>query len=256
MLLGHGRAVQAFRATGREGRIGIALNLYPTEPATDAEADADAARLSDGYTNRWFLDAILRGRYPSDMVELYERLAGPTRFLVEGDMAVIGAPSDLLGVNFYNRRVVSAAPESPMPWTVLDAQPGVPTTDSGWEIVPDRLETLLCQLRTDYGDMPLVITENGGAFDAGPAADGDVHDRGRLELIRDHLAAAHRALAGGVRLEGYFHWSLLDNFEWAEGYAHRFGLVHVDFASQRRTVKDSARFYGRVAASNALELDA
>jgi beta-glucosidase len=249
LLLAHGRAVEAFRASARPGRIGAALSLWPTYAASDSAADLAAAVGSDGYTNRWFLDPILRGRYPEETMALFARIAGPLDFVRDGDLEVIGTPSDLLGVNYYTRRVVRASSEGHLPWSVVAASADVPHDDRGWEVVPDCLTDLLVRLRDDYGDVPLVITENGGVYLASPDPAGRVADAGRADLIRGHLEAAARAIEQGVRLEGYCHWSLLDNFEWAEGYRWRFGLVWVDYPTGERRIKDSARAYAEVIAS-------
>jgi beta-glucosidase len=253
VLLAHGQAVRAFRDTGRGGRIAIVLNLSPTYPATDSDGDRQAAKLSDGYTNRWFLDPVLRGAYPSDMVELFEGLVGPLDFIQTDDLDVIASPTDLLAVNYYNWRLIGAGQDRQLPFVVVPAPPDVPRSDGGWEIVPDRLTDLLLRIRDDYGDVPLVIAENGVIVNDGPGAGGRVRDTRRSNFIRDHLVAAHRAIDAGVRLEGYIHWSLLDNFEWAEGYWPRFGLVHVDFETQQRTIKDSGRFYTSIIEANGLD---
>jgi beta-glucosidase len=255
LLLAHGRAVEAFRAArpaAGPGRIGIVLNLLPTYPASDTAADAAAATGSDGYTNRWFLDPVLRARYPEDTIALFERLTGRLDFVEPGDLEAIGAPSDLLGVNYYTRRVVRAVDGPGLPWAVEPAAAGVPLTEAGWEIVPDALEDLLLRLRDEYGDVPLLITENGAVSNDQPDPRGRVADPGRIRFLREHLTAAHRAIEAGVRLEGYFHWSLLDNFEWADGYRPRYGLVHVDYPSGRRLVKDSGRWYASVIAENGI----
>jgi beta-glucosidase len=231
LLLAHGRAVQELRASGREGRVGVAHSLFPHT------GDEDAARLSDGYVNRWSLDPVLRGSYPADMRALYEERVGPLD--LDGDLETIGAGCDFIGVNYYTRRVMRAAPgREPFPWEVADPPDGAPVTDGGWEIAPDSLYDLLLRLRADYGDVPVVITENGGIFD---------EDSRRVEFLRAHVAAMRRAMADGAPVVGYFHWSLMDNFEWALGYAPRFGLVHVDYESQRRTMKPSGRQFARLA---------
>jgi beta-glucosidase len=250
LLLGHAAAVEAFRASRREGRIGIVLSLAPTEPASDAEADRDAARGSDGYTNRWFLDPVFHGRYPDDTLALFERLVGPLAEIRAGDVERIGAPSDLLGINYYTRRVVSAGiADGGLPWTVEPASPSVPHTDTGWEITPWKLAELLEGLGPWTSDVPIFVTENGAVFLDQPDPTSRVADAGRVGYLRSHLAAVHRAMERGANVGGYFHWSLLDNFEWAEGFRSRFGLVHVDYPSGRRLVKDSGREYGRIIAS-------
>jgi beta-glucosidase len=251
LLLAHGQAVEAFRVSGKGGRIGIVLSLSPTEPATDSEADRIAAHGSDGYTNRWFLDAVLRGTYPDDMLELFERLTGPLAAIRPGDAARIGTRSDLLGVNYYTRRVIAAGTaDGGLPWTVQRAAPGVPRTDTGWEITPSSLRDFLVRLHGQRGALPILITENGGVFFDAPNPEGRIHDTGRTGFLRAHLAAVHAAIERGVRVEGYFHWSLLDNFEWAEGFRSRFGLIHVDYPSGRRLVKDSGHAYAQVIKDN------
>ena len=263
LLLAHGVAVSRYRASGGgavggsdgpRGRIGIVLSMAPTYPGTASESDANAAHGSDGYTNRWYLDPVLTGRYPGDMLELWGRLAGPLEFIQPDDAAAIGAPSDFLGINYYARRVIGTGrSDDGLPWRVLPADPAVPRTDTGWEITPDALFDLLLRLRADYGDVPILITENGGVFLDQPNPEGRTFDAGRTAFIRDHLVAIHRAIESGVRVAGYFAWSLLDNFEWAEGFRSRFGLVHVDYPTGRRLIKDSGRAYAAMAAANAVE---
>ena len=262
VLLAHGRAVQAFRASGRDGRIGIALSLSPHYPASDSAGDAEVTWASDGYVNRWFLDPVLCGSYPEDMHARYERVIGPLDFVHDGDLATIAAPSDLLGVNYYAPRVMEAVPgDTPWPWRVVvpaDAETteggtdGVPRTEAGTPIVPSAFTDLLVRLRDDYGDLPILITENGAVFGDGPGPDGRVRDVRRIRFVHDHVAAVHDAIEQGVPVIGYCHWSLMDNFEWALGYAQRFGLVHVDYETQRRTVKESGRYYASIARANAL----
>ncbi|HZB22901.1 MAG TPA: GH1 family beta-glucosidase [Gaiellaceae bacterium] len=255
-LLAHGRAVEVFRDSGREGRIGAALCLAPHYAATDDPADVEAAQLSDAYVNRWFLDPIFKGSYPSDLRALWEERLGPLEFVRDGDLATIATRSDFLGVNYYSRRVVRAAPDArPWPWAVVvpgDAPTteggtqGVPMTDAGTEIVPEALTELLERIHDDYGDVPIVITENGAVFPE------PVHDERRVRFLHEHLAAVHAAIELGVSVVGYCHWSFMDNLEWALGYAQRFGLVHVDYETQARTIKHSGRYYAEVARANAL----
>jgi beta-glucosidase len=251
LLLAHGLAVQAYDG---EGRIGLAPNLFPHYPATDDAADRDAAHGSDGYTNRWFLDAIYKGAYPDDQRERYERLGGPLDFVRDGDLETIAAPTGYLGVNYYAPRVVQAAPgDSPWPWRVVVPEhvrttagftDGVTRTDAGTPIVPHGLTDLLVRIRDDYGSPPIMVTENGAVFPEAP------HDERRVAFIRDHVAALRDAIDEGVDVLGYCHWSLMDNFEWKLGYAQRFGLVHVDYETQERTVKDSGRYYAELARTN------
>jgi beta-glucosidase len=242
LLLAHGRAVEELRASGREGLAGIAYSLAPHYAETPA--DEEVARLSDGYVNRWFLDPVLKGSYPEDMRALWEERLGELDFVHDGDLAAINA-GDFVGVNYYARRVMRAAPgDHPWPWRVVTA--GAPVTEAGTEITPGAFTDLLVRIRDDYGDVPIIVTENGCVF-------GErLHDAQRVRFIRDHLVAVHDAIEQGVPVAGYCHWSFMDNFEWALGYAQRFGLVHVDYDTFERTVKDSGRGYARIARSNAL----
>jgi beta-glucosidase len=241
ILLSHGRAVGVCRSLAPSAKIGIALSLFPTYPLhEEEEADRDAAVLSDAYTNRWFLDPVVRGAYPADGLAHLERLAGPIRANRDGDLVTISNPIDFLGVNYYHRRVIEAG-GADLGWTVHDRSPGVPTTDLGWEIVPHCLTELLLRLERDY-QIPTLITENGAVFDDAVGPDGQIHDPRRIDFLRAHITAALAAIERGARLEGYLAWSLLDNFEWAFGYSKRFGIVHVDYPTQRRTPKSSARF--------------
>ena len=243
MLLAHGRAVRELPG----GDAGIAFSLFPTYPATESDADRQAATICDGYHNRWFLDPVLKGTYPDDMRALWEELIGPLDFVRDGDLAEINAGA-FVGVNYYSRGTIRAAPgKEPFPYEVISARElDVPLTGGGYEIAPAALADLLRRLRRDYGDVPVYITENGAIFAEAP------HDPARVAFLRAHLEAVGEAIDGGVDVRGYFHWSLMDNFEWALGYAPRFGLVHVDYATQERTVKESGRYYARVARANAV----
>ncbi len=245
LLLSHGAAVRAFRALGAAGEIGITLNLFPTYPVSESDADREAAAASAGYTNRWFLDPIFRQAYPADTVSRFERCGATMDFVEDGDLPLIASPIDFLGVNYYSPRRVSASGDE-FGWHV---QPGTasgrPTTAIGGEIYPDGLTGLLVGLQRDYGSVPLYVTENGAAVDDQIGPDGGVHDEARIDFLERHFAAAHRALQLGVDLRGYFVWSLMDNFEWAMGYGPRLGLTYVDYATQRRIPKDSFAFYRR-----------
>jgi beta-glucosidase len=264
LLLGHGLAVAALRDLVRpEGggatEIGITLNPYPVVPATDADADLDAARRIDGLANRIWYDPILRGRYPDDVLDDLGAVSDLAH-IRDGDLAQIARPVDALGLNYYRRYHVRHAPgasASPSPWPgspdVAFAEPTHTPTSNGWAVEPRGLYESLIRLDADYDTPPLYVHESGGAFPDLVGPDGVVHDADRRAYLADHVRACHDALAAGVDLRGYFVWSLLDNFEWAEGYAQRFGIVHVDFATQRRVPKDSARWFSRVARTNEVE---
>jgi beta-glucosidase len=254
LLLSHGSAVQAYRSSGRTGQIGITLNLFATYPKTDTDADRAAVIGSDGYTNRRFLDPLLLGSYPQDTADIFAAAGADALAAVkDGDLATIAAPADFLGVNYYNRRVVSADTEE-FGWKVEPAaDPGINTSDLGWEITPEGLYDLLTRLKRDYPPIPIYITENGISLDDRIGPDGNVDDPRRIEYLRAHFEAAQGAMAEGVDLRGYFVWSLFDNFEWAMGYRPRFGLVYVDYSNgQRRIPKSSAQWYASVIRANGL----
>jgi beta-glucosidase len=239
-LLAHGVVVREFREAGRDGRIGITLNLTVAHPAGPSEVDAAAARRLDGHHNRWFLDSVLRGAYPADMVELYEQEVGPLDAVRDGDLETIAQPLDFLGVNFYRPNLV-AADDTPV-LGLREVEQDAERTAMDWPVVPEALTELLLRLKRDYGDLPLLITENGAAFQD-RLDNGIVEDERRLEYLRAHIAAVERAREQGVDVRGYFVWSLLDNFEWEWGYNKRFGIVYVDYPTQRRIPKRSALWY-------------
>ena len=246
LLLGHGLAVQRMRATeSRPHTYGITLNMGTADPAGDSEADRQAARRADGMGLRIYLDPLRRGEYPADVLaDLDARgSAFPVR---DGDLEIIATPFDVLGVNFYFGQDFAGTDAD---GNTHDAQgepvvravfPETPRTAMDWPITPERFTQLLVRLHRDYPGLPMVITENGAAFDDRPDAGGFVRDDDRTEYLSSHVAAVAAACAQGADVRGYFAWSLLDNFEWAEGYAKRFGIVHVDYATQQRTPKQSA----------------
>ncbi|GAB3802402.1 GH1 family beta-glucosidase [Micromonospora zhanjiangensis] len=263
LMLGHGLAVQAMRAIRPENQYGVTLNLYAVSPQSDSAADADAARRIDGMANRFFLDPVLRGQYPADVLGDLRQVSdfGHVR---DGDLAVISTPLSMFGINYYTRYVVAAADPDierepygrdpsafPGSEDVQFVSRGVPVTDMDWEIdAPGLLETLQ-RVHREYTKLPLYVTENGAAF-PDKVIDGTVDDQDRLAYFDEHLRACQEAITSGVPLRGYFAWSLMDNYEWAWGYTKRFGLVHVDYESQRRTPKSSAKWYAEVIRRNAL----
>ncbi|MBW3704448.1 beta-glucosidase [Streptomyces griseus] len=249
LLLGHGLAAGALRdAAGNNPlELGITLNLGTATPETDSAADREACRRADGMGARLYLDPLVHGRYPEDVVAdlAAQHIELPVR---EGDPAAIAAPLDVLGVNFYRGMRFSGVTEDGSA-TGADGLPvtrvverDLPRTAMDWEITPTELTDLLVRLQRDYA-LPTVITENGAAFDDTVAADGSVPDADRTAYLADHIAAVVAARAQGADVRGYFAWSLLDNFEWAYGYDKRFGIVRVDYDTQVRTLKDSAKWY-------------
>jgi beta-glucosidase len=242
LLLSHGLAVRALRAALPAGTpVGITLNLHPAYPAADTEADRAAARLADGHQNRWFLDPVLHGRYPQDMLDHYAATLGPPDSVRDGDLETIAQPIDFLGVNYYfPQRVAAAADEVPLGFRRADPRP--PLTAMGWEQDAGAFRDLLDRLHRDLGGLAVWITENGAAIEDA-VVDGRVDDPARIAYLRDHLAAVAAAREAGVDIRRYFVWSFLDNFEWAEGYRPRFGIVRVDYETQQRTPKASAAWY-------------
>jgi len=257
LLLSHGWAVRVARANVPNCKVGIALNLVPAEPASTSAADVDACRACDGEANRWFLDPLYGRGYPSDVIA--DRLqdgtltAGTLSFVQSGDLDAIAEPTDFLGVNYYVRTIARSgriAEEQNLPRAVI---PTGEVTAMGWEVYPDGLERILRYVHERFAPPCIYVTENGAAYsDPCPDADRAIADRARRLYIERHLQAAHRAIAAGVPLKGYFLWSLLDNFEWAEGYTKRFGLVWVDYETQERLPKESAHWYRRVVATRSL----
>jgi beta-glucosidase len=272
--LAHGLGATALRAvlpTG--GRVSLTLNLAMVRAAGESAADQNAARHVDGISNRVFLDPVLRGRYPDDVLADLRHITDWS-FIRDGDLAAINVPIDVLGVNYYSPTLVAAAtPElraqmskrwvndpqgadGPAPYPGTDLafslpQPG-PYTAMNWRIEPASLTELLLRVRRDHPDVPLMITENGAAFADEPGPDGIVHDTDRIDYLHGHLAAVHDAIAQGVDVRGYYLWSFMDNFEWAWGLSRRFGIVHVDYPTGERRPKDSARWYRQVIAANGL----
>lgn len=243
LMRAHGAAVQAYRAEG-EHEIGLVVNIEPKYPASDSEADRAAVRRAHAYMNEQYLHPALLGRYPDELKDIFGD-AWPD--FPEEDFALIVQPLDFVGINYYTRSVTRANDSYP-----LDAgavrQPLGTYTETGWEVFPQGLTDLLLWFKQTYGDLPVYITENGAAFFDPPMAgdDGRVRDPLRTDYLRRHVTAIHDAISAGVDVRGYMAWSLLDNLEWSLGYSKRFGLVHVNYDTQARTPKDSARWYSRL----------
>ncbi len=233
LLLSHGLALQALRADGCPARLGIVLNLAHTQAATRSAADLAKARLDDAFGRRWYTDPLFKGTYPQ---EVLDALGADAPIVKAGDMAVIATTMDYLGVNYYFRVMASADGSFDL------KKSGAVMTEMGWEIYPHGLTELLLTLHREYTLPPVYVTENGGAF-KDLITDGRVHDADRIEYLQTHIAAVAGAMREGVPMAGYMVWSLMDNFEWSSGYAKRFGIVHVDYATQQRTLKASAIWY-------------
>lgn len=263
LLLGHALALEAMRSSGGEGRrIGITLNLSPVRAASQHPADLEAARRVDGNANRLYLDPLFPGSYPEDLLDFYRERGIEPPPVREGDLDKISAPVDFLGVNYYMRHTVRASgggagPAAGTRFGYLGAETVLPegagTTAMGWPVEPGGLTELLVRIKEEYTEVPIFVTENGCAVHDYVDPEGEVNDRERISFLDSHLRAAHAAIERGVDLRGYMVWSLLDNFEWAEGYSKRFGIVYVDYGTQRRIPKDSARWYAEVIRRGGLE---
>lgn len=248
-LVAHGTATDAIRAYGdAETRVGMTLNLSHVDPATDSQADLEAAQRYDGYLNRWFLDPLFHGHYPEDMLSLLGDQAPQSE---PDDLIGLSERMDFLGINNYSRAVVGYQQNPPLNMA-FHKPAGSRYTEMGWEVYPDGLYKLLMRVHRDYNPRSIYITENGAAF-PDVLQDGAVNDQDRIEFLRSYTLAAHHALEEGVPLKGYFAWSLMDNFEWAYGYSKRFGIVWVDYETGERTPKKSARWYSEVIAHNGVE---
>jgi beta-glucosidase len=273
--LAHGLGAAALRSElPATGRVSLTLNLAVVRAASESPADQDAARHVDGLANRIFLDPVLNGRYPEDVLDDLRHITD-WAFIRDGDTAVINTPIDLLGVNYYSpTRVASAtaalkeqmsgrwvndpmSTDGPSPFPGTDLAVSVPQegpyTAMHWRIEPGTLTELLLRVHREHPGLPLMITENGAAFEDMVADDGTIHDSDRIDYLRDHFTAVHEAIAQGVDVRGYYVWSLMDNFEWAWGLSKRFGIVHVDYATGQRRLKDSALWYRDVIAAHGLD---
>ncbi len=253
LLLSHGWAVPVIRRNSQDSEVGITLNVGWRVPASNSTFDLEAVRAADGKWTRWFSDPLYGRGYPGDVVADFERQdALPNmNFVQNRDMKAIAVPMDFLGVNYYNREVVRSnaagndtqivffKPKTPENWTEM-----------GWEIHPEGLTGVLSRLYFDYKPLKMYVTENGASYSTPPDENKRVKDELRIDYYRTHIAAVHRAIEAGVPMAGYFAWSLMDNFEWARGYAQRFGLVWVDFNTQERIIKDSGKWYKGVIKKN------
>lgn len=254
LLRAHGMAVQRFRSTraAQNGKIGIVVNLEPKYPASRSSADLAATKRADAYMNRQFLDPVFLGRYPEEMTEIFGE-AWPE--WSDEDMQLIAEPIDFLGINYYTRKVERFHPDVLPLKTKHVPQLNHIYTETHWEVFPQALTEVLLWVNERYGKLPIYITENGAAFYDPPSPiNGRIEDPLRIEYYRQHLRAAHDAMKQGVDLRGYYAWSLLDNYEWSLGFSKRFGLIHVDYETQRRTIKASGRYYSEVIRSNGAKL--
>jgi beta-glucosidase len=257
LLVSHGKAVPIIRANSEGALVGIVNNLEWVDSATDSEEDVAAASRHDGAFNRWFLDPLFGKGYPKDMLAWYGAAAPRVE---SGDLAAMAVPTDFLGVNYYTRRVIAACPRGDEGRDVLAAQQvrwpfARKAFFEEWEIAPEGLYRTLMRVWKEYKPSAIIVTENGTTLPDAPNAAGEVHDPERLEYVARHLAAARQAIADGANVKGYFLWSFMDNFEWAFGYTKRFGMIYVDYPTQRRIVKDSGYWYAKAAAAGGFPME-
>lgn len=255
LILSHAKTVEVYRQMGQDGEIGITLNLYPIKAASLSEEDQKAALFVDGYHNRWFLDPVLKGEYPRDIWE-YFKAKGYLPEVAHEDFAILSQNQcDFLGVNYYFRKIIKQGEEKDLLNFIEVKPPSSEYTAMNWEIYAEGLYDLLMDLNKNYNNPRIFITENGAAFEDKMSEDSKIHDENRIQFLREHFREAYRAIQEGVRLEAYYVWSLMDNFEWAFGYGKRFGLIYIDYTSKDRVWKDSAFWYQKVIESNGLELE-
>lgn len=251
LLLSHGEAVPILRENGDEKtRVGITLNLSPVHPASESEEDRKVAQRFDAHLNRWFLDPIYKGFYPEDMMAFY---GDKVPKIHAQDLDRISTKIDFLGVNYYFRTVVKADPKEVLLGTGLIKPTDAESTEMGWEVYPAGIYEILRRVHDEYNVSTIYITENGAALADEADKNGQVNDRRRIKYLKDHFLQTHRAIEDGVGLSGYFVWSLLDNFEWAYGFSKRFGLIYVDYPTQKRIIKASGLWYKKVIEKNGIE---
>jgi beta-glucosidase len=254
LLLSHGWAVPVIRRNSQNAEVGITLDLWWRIAGSNSKLDIDLARHDDGMLFRWFADPLYGRGYPYDVYEDFKKIGALPNgmdFVKEGDMGVVAVPTDFIGLNYYSRHIYHANTPDNDPQTVF-SQPKTSEhwTEMDWEIYPDGLTNILGRVYFNYQPRKLYITENGASYSTPPDEKGNVPDEHRIHYLRTHFAAAHRAVQAGVPLAGYFVWSLLDNFEWSHGYDQRFGIVYVDYQTQKRSLKDSAKWYKGVIKKN------
>lgn len=254
VLLAHGMAVKELRKTVQDAQIGIVLNMSPVHNDPDAPVSQDRIRFIDGELIRWFADPLFGRGYPKDVLEDYVRMglleSTEPEFIKPGDIELIAQPTDLLGINYYTRMVISAKSAG-----VHNEKRNVPHTEMGWELYPQGLYELLERIYREYQPKQLMVTENGASYSDGPDEAGRVRDQRRIDYLHTHIYEVWKAIQAGIPVTAYLQWSLMDNFEWARGYSQRFGAIHVDYETQKRTIKDSAYWYRDVIERNGLLVD-
>ncbi len=253
MYVAHGKVVKYFRENIKDGKIGITLNLMGRLPFSDKPEDIEAARIADGYLNRWFVEPIVKGEYPKEMIEHYTKHGVVLPEFKKEDMELISQKLDFIGLNYYNDfYCVKDEKRWPLYFQIKNHE-NIALTDRQWPITEDGFCNMLVRMKEEYGIDNILITENGASFLDNVSLDGKVEDTVRQDYIRRHIRAMHKAIEMGVNVTGYFLWSLYDNFEWGLGYTSRFGIVYVDFDTQQRIVKQSGNYYSNVIKSNGVD---
>jgi beta-galactosidase len=252
MYVGHGLAVEEFRKSVPDGKIGITLNLMGRLPLTEEPKDIDASVIADGYLNRWFLDPIMYGKYPCDMMDFYKSKGVVLPEFEEEHLLLISQKLDFIGLNYYNDFYVTADEHKwPLGFRIENPK-FVPVNDRGWPVTEQGFFNMLVRMKEEYGINNIYITENGTSFPDVVSLEGKVEDSGREDYLKRHIKVMHEAIEKGVNVKGYFQWSLYDNFEWGFGYSSRFGIVFVDFNTQERIIKESGHWYSQVIKDNSI----
>ncbi len=254
LLLAHGKAVKELRSAVPDAKVGIVLNMSPIHNDPNAPVSMDKIRFMDGELIRWFSDPIFGRGYPVDMLEDYVEMgvleSTEPDFIKPGDMEVIAQETDMLGINYYTRMLISSNTED-----FRHQKRDVPQTDMGWELYPQGLFEILDRVNREYHPKQLMVTENGASYADGPDETGRVHDQRRIDYLQTHIQAVWQAIQVGIPMGAYLQWSFMDNFEWARGYSQRFGVIHIDYETQKRTIKDSAYWFSDVTKRNGLQVD-
>lgn len=251
LLIAHGKTVKKFREMEIEGKIGFAPNTTWLEPYSNKQEDIDACHREIGHYVEWFMDPVFKGEYPRFLLDWFEK-KGVTLHIQDGDLEEIHQPIDFLGINFYNG-YIARYKENEGLFDFEYVEMGYERTDIDWPIFPEGFYKVLTYIHHRYGNVPIYITENGACYNDEPS-NGRVRDDKRIKYLQQHLTALSRAIESGVNIKGYCVWSLLDNFEWAEGYSKRFGIIHVDYHTLERTKKDSFYWYKKLIANNWFEM--
>ncbi len=255
VLLSHGLAVPRLRAhISPQAQVGIAIDFYPVYAADDRPETQLAVQQADAFRNRWFVEPVFRGHYPEN---LFRDMGVAPPMMHDDDMSIISTPIDFLGVNYYSRMIVrghtedgnGTEPTADANYEIIERVPGSSYTEMGWEVFPEGLSNILTLLHRDYAPKAMVVTESGAAYSDSLDGNNTIHDPQRIDYLRSHIQRMADVIRKGLPIKGYMVWSLLDNYEWAEGYRKRFGLVYVDYATQRRIIKDSGRWYASFVAS-------